>query len=152
MRLLVAAIGKAKPGPELDLYRQYLRRLSPPPILREMEEKRPLAATQLKTREAELLLAAVPEGAVVVALDERGREMDSPALAERIRTWRDGGIGDLAFLIGGADGHGDAVRDRADLILSLGRMTWPHMLVRALLAEQLWRAQAILSGHPYHRA
>lgn len=151
MRILVAAVGKAKAGPELDLYHQYLRRLSPPPTLKEVEEKRPLASAQLKARESDLLLACVPAGAVVVALDERGRDMGSPDFAEKIRGWRDGGTTDLAFLIGGADGHGEAVRHRADLLLSLGRMTWPHMLVRALLAEQLWRAQAILSGHPYHR-
>jgi 23S rRNA (pseudouridine1915-N3)-methyltransferase len=151
MRILLAAVGKAKPGPELDLYHQYLRRLSPSLVLKEVEEKRPLASAQLKAREAELLLATVPAGAIVVALDERGRDMSSPDFAEKIRSWRDGGVTDLAFLIGGADGHGEAVRQRADLLLSLGRLTWPHMLVRALLAEQLWRAQAILSGHPYHR-
>lgn len=151
MRIVVAAVGKAKPGPELELFQQYLRRLSPTPALKEVEEKRPLASAQLKAREAELLLGCVPAGAVVVALDERGRDLSSPDFAEKIRGWRDGGISDLVFLIGGADGHGDAVRDRADLLLSLGRLTWPHMLVRALLAEQLWRAQAILSGHPYHR-
>jgi 23S rRNA (pseudouridine1915-N3)-methyltransferase len=151
MRILLAAVGKAKAGPELDLYHQYLRRLSPPPTLKEVEEKRPLTSAQLKSREAELLLACVPAGAVVVALDERGRDMGSPDFAEKIRGWRDGGTADIAFLIGGADGHGEAVRQRADLLLSLGRMTWPHMLVRALLAEQLWRTQAILAGHPYHR-
>lgn len=151
MRLLIAAVGKARAGPELELFRQYCRRLSPPPALREVEEKRPLSGPQLKTREAELLLGAVPAGAVVVALDERGRDLGSEDFAARIGSWRDGGTQDLAFLIGGADGHGEAVRDRADLLLCLGRMTWPHMLVRALLAEQLWRAQAILSGHPYHR-
>jgi 23S rRNA (pseudouridine1915-N3)-methyltransferase len=151
MRLLIGAVGKAKAGPEQDLFRQYCRRLTPPPQLREVEEKRPLAGPQLKAREAELLLAVVPPGAVVVALDERGRDLGSVEFADRLRVWRDGGSQDLAFLIGGADGHGDAVRDRADLLLSLGRMTWPHMLVRALLAEQLWRAHSILSGHPYHR-
>ena len=151
MRILVAAVGKAKAGPELDLFHQYLKRLSPPPVLKEVEEKRPLPGAQLKAREAELLLGAVPAGAVVVALDERGRDLGSVEFAERMRGWRDGGANDLAFLIGGADGHGDAVRDRADLLLSLGRMTWPHMLVRALLAEQLWRAHSILTGHPYHR-
>jgi 23S rRNA (pseudouridine1915-N3)-methyltransferase len=151
MRILLAAIGRAKAGPEQDLYRQYVRRLTPPPVLREVEEKRPLASAQMKAREAELLLGCVPEGAVVVALDERGRELTSPDFAARLGDWRDGGTGDVAFLIGGADGHGDAVRDRADLLLSLGRMTWPHMLVRALLAEQLWRAHSILIGHPYHR-
>jgi 23S rRNA (pseudouridine1915-N3)-methyltransferase len=151
MRLLVAAVGKAKPGPEQELFRQYCRRLSPPPTLREVEEKRPLSGPQLKAREAELLLGAVPAGARVVALDERGRDLGSVEFAARLGAWRDEGVQDAAFLIGGADGHGDAVRERADLLLCLGRMTWPHMLVRALLAEQLWRAQAILAGHPYHR-
>ncbi|MBI3445377.1 MAG: 23S rRNA (pseudouridine(1915)-N(3))-methyltransferase RlmH [Magnetospirillum sp.] len=151
MRILIGAVGKAKAGPELDLFHQYLKRLTPPPVLKEVEEKRPLSGAQLKAREAELLLAAVPAGAVVVALDERGRDLGSVEFADRMRGWRDGGTTDLAFLIGGADGHGDAVRERADLLLSLGRMTWPHMLVRALLAEQLWRAHSILTGHPYHR-
>jgi 23S rRNA (pseudouridine1915-N3)-methyltransferase len=152
MRILIAAVGKAKAGPELELFRQYCRRLTPPPLLKEVEEKRPLAGPQLKTREAELLLAAIPDGSMVVALDERGRDLGSMEFAERMRGWRDAGTQDVAFLIGGADGHGDAVRERADLLLSLGRMTWPHMLVRALLAEQLWRAHSILTGHPYHRA
>jgi 23S rRNA (pseudouridine1915-N3)-methyltransferase len=152
MRVVLACVGRARSGPEQDLYHQYLRRLTPPPALREVEEKRPLEPARLKAREAELLLAAVPDGAVVVALDEAGRDLGSEAFAARLGHWRDAGTADLAFLIGGASGHGDAVRARADLLLSLGRMTWPHMLVRALLAEQLWRAQAILAGHPYHRA
>lgn len=152
MRLLLVAVGRAKAGPERALYEQYARRLTWPFALREVEEKRPLPAEDLKAREAELLLAAVPKGAVVVALDERGRTLSSPAFAEQLRTWRDSGRAEAAFLIGGADGHGEAVRRRADLLLSLGAMTWPHMLVRGMLAEQLYRAQAILAGHPYHRA
>lgn len=152
MRLWLAAVGRAKPGPELELFQQYARRLTPPLTLREVEEKRPLPVPERKTREAELLLAAIPAGAVVVALDERGKSPGSEDFAHRLGRWRDDGVADLAFLIGGADGHGDAVRARADLLLSFGAMTWPHMLVRAMVAEQLWRAQAILSGHPYHRA
>ncbi len=152
MKLWLAAVGRAKPGPESDLYAQYVRRLSIPLTLREVEEKRPLPPAARKAREAELLLAAIPAQAVVIALDERGRSLGSEEFAARMGRWRDDGTVDLAFLIGGADGHGDAVRARADLLLSLGAMTWPHMLVRALVAEQVWRAQAILSGHPYHRA
>ncbi|MGE5518124.1 MAG: 23S rRNA (pseudouridine(1915)-N(3))-methyltransferase RlmH [Bacteroidota bacterium] len=152
MRLWLAAVGRAKPGPELDLFQQYARRLTPPLTLREVEEKRPLPVPERKVREGELLLAAIPPGAIVVALDERGKSIGSEIFAERLGRWRDDGVGDVAFLIGGADGHGDAVRARADLLLSFGAMTWPHMLVRAMAAEQLWRAQAILSGHPYHRA
>jgi len=152
MRVTLAAVGRARPGPELDLFQQYVRRLAPPLILREVEERRPLPSDRLKAREAELLLGCVPPGAVAVALDERGGALGSMAFATRLQGWRESGCGDLVFLIGGADGHGEAVRTRADLLLSFGPMTWPHMLVRALLAEQLWRAQAILSGHPYHRA
>lgn len=152
MRFWLAAVGRAKPGPELDLYRQYCGRLQSPLQLREVEEKRPLPVQDRKNREGELLLATIPPGAIAVVLDERGRSIASEPFAEKIGRWRDDGVGDLAFLIGGADGHGDAVRARADLLLSLGPMTWPHMLVRVLVAEQLWRAQAILSGHPYHRA
>ena len=151
MRLWLAAVGRIRPGPEQDLFAQYARRLTPPLAVREVEEKRPLPTPERMAREGELLLAALPIGAVVVALDERGRTMDSPAFAQRLGRWRDEGAADLAFAIGGADGHHDTIRQRATLLLSLGAMTWPHMLVRALLAEQLWRAQAILAGHPYHR-
>lgn len=152
MKLWLAAVGRAKPGPELDLFQQYARRLTPPLTLREVEEKRPLPVPERKAREAELLLAAIPPAALVVALDERGKSPGSEDFARQMGRWRDDGVADVAFLIGGADGHGDAVRSRASLLLSFGAMTWPHMLVRAMVAEQLWRAQAILSGHPYHRA
>ncbi|MDA8231863.1 MAG: 23S rRNA (pseudouridine(1915)-N(3))-methyltransferase RlmH [Magnetospirillum sp.] len=151
MQLWLAAVGRAKPGPERDLYRQYAGRLQPPLQLREVEEKRPLPVPERKERESDLLLSAVPAGATLVVLDERGRAMGSEPFAERVGRWRDDGVGDLVFLIGGADGHADTVRARADLLLSFGPMTWPHMLVRVLVAEQLWRAQAILAGHPYHR-
>lgn len=152
MRILLAAVGRAKAGPERALFEHYAGRLTWPLTLREVEEKRPLAVAERMAREADLLLAAVPPGAVVVALDERGRQLSSPDLAARIAGWRDAGQADLAFLIGGADGHGEAVRRRADLLLGFGAMTWPHMLVRGMLAEQLYRAQSILAGHPYHRA
>jgi 23S rRNA (pseudouridine1915-N3)-methyltransferase len=105
----------------------------------------------LKAREAELILAAVPAGAPLVALDEGGVAWSSRDLAERLAAWRDQGIATLAFAIGGADGLGQAVIARADVVISLGAMTWPHLLVRSLLLEQLYRAQQILAGHPYHR-
>jgi 23S rRNA (pseudouridine1915-N3)-methyltransferase len=153
VRLSLVAVGRAKDGPERALFQHYQRRLSPPGLaLREVEEKRPLPAPQLKAREAELLLGALPPAALVVALDERGQTIDSMAFAARLGAWRDSGVADLAFVIGGADGLDQSVRDRAALLVSFGKMTWPHMLVRALLAEQLYRAQAILAGHPYHRA
>lgn len=152
MRITLGAVGRARPGPERALYDHYAGRLSWPLTLKEVEEKRPLPVPERMAREAELLLAQVPAGAVVVALDERGREMGSTDFARRLGDWQDQGRAEIAFLIGGADGHAEAVRARAELLLCFGRLTWPHMLVRGMLAEQLFRAQCILSGHPYHRA
>jgi 23S rRNA (pseudouridine1915-N3)-methyltransferase len=123
----------------------------PPPAIVEVDERRSLPPVQLKAREGELILGVVPAGIPFVALDERGVQWSSRALAERVATWRDRGSPELAFAIGGADGLHPMVLDRADLILSLGSMTWPHLLVRGMLLEQLYRAQQILAGHPYHR-
>jgi 23S rRNA (pseudouridine1915-N3)-methyltransferase len=133
------------------LQAEYSRRLTPLPAIVELEEKRKLPPAQLKAREAELILAAVPEGALLVALDEKGVAWSSRELAERLAAWRNQGIVTLAFAIGGADGLGTAVIERADVVVSLGAMTWPHLLVRGMLLEQLYRAQQILAGHPYHR-
>jgi 23S rRNA (pseudouridine1915-N3)-methyltransferase len=110
-----------------------------------------LPPAQLKAREAELILAAVPAGALLVALDERGKPWSSRELAERLAAWRDRGVAILAFAIGGAGGLGPAIIERAGAVVSLGAMTWPHLLARNLLLEQLYRAQQILAGHPYHR-
>jgi 23S rRNA (pseudouridine1915-N3)-methyltransferase len=151
VRLHIIAVGRAKSGPHEALARHYAERLTFPVTLREIEEKRPLPPAELREREAALLLAAVPAGATVVALDERGTGLGSAAFAERIARWRERGSADLAFLIGGAEGLSETVRKRAELVLSLGPMTWPHLLVRGMLLEQLYRAQQILAGHPYHR-
>ena len=123
----------------------------PPPAIVEVDERRSLPPVQLKAREGELILGALPAGAPFVALDERGVQWSSRALAKRIATWRDRGSPELAFAIGGADGLHSMVLDRADVTLSFGSMTWPHLLVRGMLLEQLYRAQQILAGHPYHR-
>lgn len=101
--------------------------------------------------EAELLSRAVPQGAMLVTLDERGRVMSSPEFAAELAKWRDGGRQDVAFVIGGADGIAPSLRARADFSISFGKMVWPHMLVRVMLAEQLYRAATILAGGPYHR-
>ncbi len=101
--------------------------------------------------EAELLARAVPSGAVLVVLDERGKTLSSPEFAGQLAQWRDTGRQDAAFVIGGADGIDPAFRARADLAISFGRMVWPHMLIRVMLAEQIYRATTILSGSPYHR-
>ena len=155
MRMTLIAVGRAKPGPVRDLYEHYAERLGHGPLgglrLKEVEERRPLAAVQLKRREAELLLAARPKGARLVVLDERGKSLTSGDFAALLARWRDDGVQDLAFAIGGADGLDASVREAAALTLGLGPMTWPHLLTRALLAEQLYRAQSILMGHPYHR-
>ena len=102
--------------------------------------------------EAELLARAVPAGAVLVTLDERGKLLTSPEFAAQLGRWRDAGRQDVAFVIGGADGIDPTLRSKADFSISFGQMVWPHMLVRVMLAEQLYRAANILSGGPYHRA
>lgn len=152
MHIHIAAVGRAKRGPEQALFEHYADRLRWPLTLTQVQDRKKRAGEELKAAEAALLLDAVPSGAVIVALDERGRELSSPDLAQRLERWRDQGRADIAFVIGGADGLHPSVRERADLVIALGRMTWPHMLVRALLAEQIYRAQSILDGHPYHRA
>ncbi len=155
MRMTLIAVGRSKSGPLREIYDHYAGRLGHGPLgalaLKEVEERRPLSPEELKRREAELLLGAAPKGARLVALDEAGKALSSAAFADLIGRWRDAGVRDLAFLIGGAEGLDHSVRDAAALTLSLGPMTWPHLLTRALLAEQLYRAQSILTGHPYHR-
>ena len=164
MRLVVAAAGRwkargkaggksrGKSGPERDLFEHYARRITFPFELNEIEEKKPLKPQALKKREGELLLAQAPEGAVIVALDESGRTLTSAAFADKLGGWRMDGVKHVVFMIGGAEGLDDTVKKKARLVMALGAMTWPHLLVRALLAEQVYRAQCILSGHPYHRA
>jgi 23S rRNA (pseudouridine1915-N3)-methyltransferase len=155
LRIVIVAIGRAKPGPARSLYEEYRARLTPPPELIELEERRPLPAGEMKRREGELILAALARrpgrARITVALDEAGRNLATLAFAKMLGDWRTRGIEEAAFLIGGADGLDQPVKQAADLILSLGPMTWPHLLVRGLLAEQLYRAQQIAAGHPYHR-
>ena len=152
MRLLIAAVGRARGSAAAALYDEYARRLPWPLELREVEVRQALPSPRLKAREAELLLAAVPKGARIVALDETGRTFDSAGFAALLGAWRDEGVTQTAFLLGGADGHDASVQRAAHQMLSLGAMTWPHLLARAMLAEQLYRAWSILNGHPYHRA
>jgi len=158
VRLSICAVGRLKAGPERDLVARYVERLNAggrslalgPLDIVEIDESRARRPEDRKAEEAEKLLAAAG-AAVVVALDENGASPDSEAFATKISAWRDGGTGTLAFLIGGADGHGEAVKAKAAMTLSFGRMTWPHQITRILLAEQLYRASTIIAGHPYHR-
>ena len=155
MRVQICAVGRLRQGPERDLYYDYLTRfdrtgralaLGPAQMI-EVEDKKGggMAA------EAALLRRAVPDGALICSLDERGRVMSSPQFADMLGGWRDQGRQDVAFVIGGADGIDPALRADADASLSFGAMVWPHMLVRVMLAEQLYRAASILSAGPYHR-
>ncbi|MCE9648439.1 MAG: 23S rRNA (pseudouridine(1915)-N(3))-methyltransferase RlmH [Parvibaculum sp.] len=160
MRIEICAVGKLRAGPERNLLDDYLARTNAAGrnlgvsslTLTEVEEKRRLEGEALKSAEAVLLKSAVPRGAMIVALDERGRAEPSEAFAARMGRWRDDGVSDLAFVIGGADGLAASLRAEAGHVLAFGPMTWPHMLVRVMLAEQIYRAVSILAGHPYHRA
>lgn len=152
MRFIIVAVGRGGKGPEQALLNEYAARLRPPIEFKEVEERRASSVDERKAREAEKLLAAVPQGARIVALDERGISLGSVDLARRLGGWEDDGVPATAFLIGGADGHDDSLRAKADMVLALGTLTWPHMLVRAMIAEQIYRARTILDGHPYHRA
>lgn len=152
MHILISAIGKMKKkSPEEALMTEYIQKTRWTVTVKEQEEKRALEGDQLKVAESELLLSSVPAGAKIIALDEGGQTLSSRELAGILREWQDGGTGTVAFLIGGANGHADTLKKRADLKLSFGRMTLPHMLMRVVLAEQIYRAKSILDGHPYHR-
>lgn len=155
MRIDILAVGRLKKGAEAELVADYLDRFAkqgrslglPSVGVIEVEDKRGggMAA------EADLLSRAIPAGAALVMLDERGEQPTSPEFAARIAQYRDAAR-DLCFVIGGADGLLPQLRDRADWQISFGRMVWPHLLVRVMVAEQLYRAATILAGSPYHRA
>ncbi|MBP0494450.1 23S rRNA (pseudouridine(1915)-N(3))-methyltransferase RlmH [Pararoseomonas indoligenes] len=144
------AVGRARGGPEAALFEHYNARLRPALHLRELAEAKGSPA-EIRRREGALLLAAIPSEAMAVALDLGGEMPDSARLAAQTAAWAEAAR-PLAFLIGGAEGLDESVLARADHRLSLGQLTWPHMLVRGLLAEALFRAQCIRTNHPYHRA
>jgi len=152
MRILLAAVGKMKPSPEWDLLEKYRRQLAWPLVIKEIDIKKTMPVEQRKAAEADELLSACHDCDVLMALDERGQTLTSEALAESIAGWQNQGFSKLGIVIGGQDGLDERVRRHARLTLAFGQMTWPHMLVRAMLAEQLYRAHTILSGHPYHRS
>ncbi len=159
MRLIIAAIGRLKDGPDRELADRYLKRLEQagralrftPIDVIELPEARGDNVDTRKADEASRLLAKLVGVEYVVAMDEHGRSLPSPTFAELLAKKRDAGTGSLAFVIGGPDGHGPALLARADYKLTLSPMTLPHGLARIVLAEQLYRATTILSGHPYHR-
>lgn len=158
MRLAVIAVGRLKDGPERELCERYRERglalgrgigLSGPDIV-EITEGRGRRPEERKREEAQAILAKVQPG-LIIALDERGRQLGSDAFATRLATARDSGTGHASLIIGGADGLSEEIRDKADITLAFGALTIPHQIVRALVLEQLYRAMTIISGHPYHR-
>lgn len=155
MRVSLCAVGRLRAGPEKTLIDDYLTRFDRtgralglgPATVTEVEDRKGGGMGA----EAVLLRRAMPQGAVVCTLDERGKVLTSPEFADLLAGWRDAGRSDLALVIGGADGIDPGLCAGADFSLSFGRMVWPHMLVRVMLAEQLYRAATILAGGPYHR-
>lgn len=155
MRVHICAVGRLRSGPERDLLDNYLSRFDKtgralglgPVKVHEVEDRKGggMAA------EAKLLEGVLPKGAVICTMDERGKVMSSPEFSQNLARRRDSGVADLAFIIGGADGIDPNLRSKADFSISFGQMVWPHMLVRVMLSEQLYRAASILSGSPYHR-
>jgi 23S rRNA (pseudouridine1915-N3)-methyltransferase len=160
MKLLLLGVGRLKSGPERELVSRYAERCvaSGRKIgfggfdMREIDESRARRPEDRKAEEAAALAALTPPGAKKICLDERGRSLSSEDFAAKLGAWRDGGAPACALIIGGPDGLDSTFRDAADLTIAFGAMTWPHQIVRALAAEQLFRALTILSGHPYHRA
>jgi 23S rRNA (pseudouridine1915-N3)-methyltransferase len=149
MKIKLITVGRLKASPMRDLCDEYVKRTTWPVKIEEIDS--PKAATS--AIEAPLILKHIPDQAFVIALDERGQTFTSPDFAHKIENWRDQAPGnELIFLIGGADGFDNTVREKAKILLSFGKQTWPHMLVRVMLLEQIYRAQQIIAGHPYHRA
>ncbi len=145
MKVVIAAIGKCKKGsPEKELIDEYIKRSSWDIVIKEQDNSN-------QVDEAKFLISSIPQGSKVVVLDERGENMKSLELAAKIENWMLNGCSDICFLIGGADGHLPSTRERADLVLSFGKLTLPHMLMRVVLAEQIYRIQTIINHHPYHR-
>ncbi len=152
MDIVIACIGHLRSGPEADLLARYVKQTRWPVSIREFEDKKSGSSAERKKRESEMLLSAVPAGAKIIVMDERGKQTGSEAFAKKLGGWQDEGVPAVVFMIGGADGHTDELRKRADYLMAFGEMTWPHMLARVMLAEQIYRARTILDGHPYHRA
>ena len=160
MRLLLIGVGRLKAGPERELFDRYFKRLADLARttgfsgvdLREIEEGRARRPEDRQAKETRSILAALPKGARLALLDERGAALSSAQWANEIGKARDSGAPTYALVVGGPDGLDPALREKADRVLSFGAVTWPHQLARVMAAEQLYRALSILAGHPYHRA
>ena len=150
MKILITAIGKSKSSPQQQLYQDYVKRIPWKVECKEFDTKITDTA-QRKAKEAELLLAACSGYECIIALDESGELLSSRDFSNHMGRWQQQGISSFAFIIGGADGLDASVLKKSKLVWSFGRVTWPHMLVRGMLVEQLYRAHSVISGHPYHR-
>ena len=151
MNITIAAVGRMKSGPEWILFNKYLRRITWPLTIREVVERRPLKKQQLMAREANLLANAVPTGAFLIALDKSGKSISSDSFARLFQDLRSENQREIAFVIGGTEGIDTSLLSQANLKLSMGAQTWPHLLARCMLLEQIYRVQSILTNHPYHR-
>ncbi len=151
MKITIAAVGRLRSGPIKQLFEEYIRRLRWTVTLHEVDNGRGASAAVRRRDEGKRIGRLLPKGVPVLALDETGEELDSVSFSGRLERWRDGGIRELTFVIGGADGLDETIRKDATIVLAFGRQTWPHFLIRAMLAEQLYRAYTISTGHPYHR-
>jgi 23S rRNA (pseudouridine1915-N3)-methyltransferase len=160
MRILVISIGRLKQGPERELAERYRERFIEAGRklgfrgleIHEIPESRARDAATRMSEEAAAIAAAVPEKAILVTLDERGKSLESSIFARNLSKWRDDQAANTVFVIGGADGLSPELRRKADLVIAFGAATWPHQMVRVMLLEQIYRAATILAGHPYHRA
>ena len=153
MRVLVLATGKTRKGPLTDLCAEYMKRLKAfwPTQEVELPQVKFGSAEQIKAKEAQAQLEKIPQNATVIALDETGKEFSTRQLAQKLETFQNSGTQTLCFIIGGAEGLDDSIRQRADLTLSLSQLTFPHQLARVVLLEQIYRCATLLAGHPYHR-
>ncbi|WP_294540062.1 23S rRNA (pseudouridine(1915)-N(3))-methyltransferase RlmH [uncultured Rhodoblastus sp.] len=160
MKLLLVAVGRLKAGPERELVARYAGRCVAMGRnigfssfdMREIDESRARRPEDRKAEEAAAIWSLLPSSSKIICLDERGRALSSADFAQKLGEWRGCGAGNCVLVIGGPDGLDPGLREKADLTLAFGAMTWPHQLVRALAAEQIFRAMTIISGHPYHRA
>lgn len=152
MRITLAAVGKLKASPEHELLHKYIRQTPWQITVREVEAKKGLKGPTRMATEADLLRDACGNASIKIMLDERGKSLSSEAFARTIGGWQSSGHSHLAFVLGGHDGLHESLRHEATLLLALGAQTWPHMLARAMLCEQIYRAHTILAGHPYHRS
>ena len=145
MKITLGVIGKCKPSsPEAEIIKRYQERLKWELKIKEKDNSR-------QQDEAKFLASAIPTGSKVIVLDERGKNMTSPELAKIVENWMQQGCSEICFLIGGAEGHLEETRQKADLVLSFGKLTLPHILMRAVLAEQIYRLETIINHHPYHK-